>query len=133
MFERFRPEAREAVVLAQHEARALHHHYIGTEHLLLGVLHGSDAGTRALRRLGIELDDVRSDVLRLIGRGDPTLDDAEALRSLGIDLDEVRRRAEETFGPGALDHRPRRPRRWRRRGTRSEPVVSGHIPFTPRA
>ena len=126
MFERFDHDGREAVVMAQHEARALSHHYIGTEHLLLGVLHGSGSGARVLRRLGIELEVVRGDVVRIIGMGPSEglpADDAEALRSIGIDLDEVRRRVEAAFGPGALDHEMRSRRR-RRRG-RCETVVGG--------
>jgi ATP-dependent Clp protease ATP-binding subunit ClpA len=130
VFERFTDRAREAVVHAQDEARRLRHDYIGTEHLLLGILRdGSGVGARVLYRLGIDLDGIRSDVRRLIG-GLPegATSDADALRSLGIDLDEVRRRVEEAFGPGALD-RPRGSR-WRR--TRCGPLY-GHVPFTPRA
>jgi ATP-dependent Clp protease ATP-binding subunit ClpA len=70
MFERFTERARNAVVLAQEEARRLQHNYIGTEHLLLGVLRepASVAG-RALTRLGIGLDAARSSVEEMIGRG----------------------------------------------------------------
>ncbi|HJP65559.1 MAG TPA: Clp protease N-terminal domain-containing protein [Actinomycetota bacterium] len=116
---------------AQAEAMALRHGYLGTEHLLLGLLHGhDDVAARALDLLGIRSDDVRSDVIRLIGTGaEPALDDAdaEALRSLGIDLDEVRRRVEDSFGPGALD-RPLP----RGRG-RCDPLPGGRVPFTPRS
>jgi ATP-dependent Clp protease ATP-binding subunit ClpA len=70
VFERFTPRARQAVVLAQDEARRLGHDYIGTEHVLLGLLGESDGvAALALRRLGVRLDTVRSDVERLIGRG----------------------------------------------------------------
>jgi ATP-dependent Clp protease ATP-binding subunit ClpA len=70
MFERFTDRARNAVVLAQEEARRLQHNYIGTEHLLLGVLRepASVAG-RALTRLGIGLDAARASVEEIIGRG----------------------------------------------------------------
>jgi ATP-dependent Clp protease ATP-binding subunit ClpC len=70
VFERFDDEARRVVVLAQEEARRLDHDYIGTEHLLLGVLRQDDAvGAKALRELGISLDDVRASVEEIVGRG----------------------------------------------------------------
>ena len=134
MFEHFTDRARGAVVFAQEEARGMHHNYLGTEHLLLGLLHDSTSvGRQALDRLGVSLDDVRSEIVRVVGEGQPlTLgeEDAAALRVFGIDLDEVRRRIEETFGEGALD----RIAPAGRRGRRKECVPSvGHIPFTPRA
>lgn len=132
MFERFTDRAREVVVHAQEEGRLLRHHYIGTEHLLLGILReGTGVGARVLERLGVDLEGVRADITRIVGAGPSVSDqsDAEALRSIGIDVDEVRRRIEATFGPGALDHRPRR-KRWGR--ARCESGV-GRIPFTPRA
>jgi ATP-dependent Clp protease ATP-binding subunit ClpA len=133
MFERFTEPARQAVVTAQEEAIALRHHYLGTEHLLLGLLRGDhDPAASALDLLGIRLHDVRADVRRLVGEGPPpTLDetDEEALRSLGIDLGEVRRRVEEAFGPGALDRAPFAPRRGR---GRCDPIP-GRLAFTPRS
>ncbi|MBO0810205.1 MAG: NDP-hexose 4-ketoreductase, partial [Actinobacteria bacterium] len=70
MFERFTDRARRVVVLAQEEARLLDHNYIGTEHLLLGLIHeGEGVAARALRELDIGLDTVRSQVLEIIGRG----------------------------------------------------------------
>jgi ATP-dependent Clp protease ATP-binding subunit ClpA len=136
MFERFTEGARDAVVLAQEEAHLLRHNYIGTEHLLLGVLHqGSGPGSRALDRLRIDLDKIRADVVRLVGEGSPrdeSMSDAEALRTIGIDVDEVRRRIEEAFGPGALERRPRRRRRTGRCDATPGPIT-GRIPFTPRA
>jgi len=70
MFERFTTRARNAVVLAQEEARRLDHNYIGTEHVLLGLLREPDGvASRALRRLGISLETVRSSVEQIIGRG----------------------------------------------------------------
>jgi ATP-dependent Clp protease ATP-binding subunit ClpA len=121
MFARFTHSARQVVVLAQGEARELRHDYIGTEHLLLGLLReGTGRGARALRRLGIELHTVRSEVIRMIGTGsfaDDPIQDAEALRAIGIDLEEVRRQIEEAFGPGALE-RGIRSRRRRRRSRR---------------
>jgi ATP-dependent Clp protease ATP-binding subunit ClpA len=135
VFERFTERARGTVVLAQEEARDLHHPHIDTEHLLLGLLRDrTSVGYEALDRLGIHLDDVRSEVVRVAGEAHPmTLDegDAEALRTIGIDLGEVRRRIEEAFGAGALEKiASTRRRRGRRRAC--SPSV-GHIPFTPRA
>jgi ATP-dependent Clp protease ATP-binding subunit ClpA len=70
MFERFTNRARHAVVLAQDEARLLSHNYIGTEHLLLGLLGEPEAiAGRVLHQLGIGLDATRADVEALIGRG----------------------------------------------------------------
>jgi ClpA/ClpB-like protein len=70
-FERFTKEARQVVTLAQVEAKELGHNYIGTEHLLLGVLGGEeDVGARALDEFGVTLKDVREDVKRIIGEGD---------------------------------------------------------------
>jgi hypothetical protein len=69
-FERFTKEARRVVTVAQREAKALGHNYIGTEHLLLGVLAvGDSIGARALADFEITLEDVRADVKRLIGEG----------------------------------------------------------------
>jgi ATP-dependent Clp protease ATP-binding subunit ClpA len=134
VFERFTDRARGSVVSAQEEARELHHPYIGTEHLLLGLLRDSaSVGYQALDRLGVRHDDVRSEVVRVVGEGRPPAlaeTDAEALRLIGIDIDEVRRRVEETFGEGALEPVVRGRRRRRRRGCVSS---AGRIPFTPRA
>ena len=70
MFERFTDRARRVVVLAQEEARLLNHNYIGTEHILLGLIHeGEGVAARALMGLGIRLDSVRSQVVETIGQG----------------------------------------------------------------
>ena len=70
MFERFTDRARSVVVLAQEEARMLGHNYIGTEHLLLGLVHeGQGVAARALASLGISLEAVRQQVEEIIGRG----------------------------------------------------------------
>jgi ATP-dependent Clp protease ATP-binding subunit ClpA len=118
MFERFTEEARQVVVLAQGEARALSHHYIGTEHLLLGLLaEGRGPAARLLTERGLRAADLRRRILLIVG-GEGL--DPEALATLGIDLDEVRRATEAAFGPGALDSAARKP-------------PTGHIPFTLRA
>ncbi len=68
--ERYNERARQVLVLAQEEAHALFHTYIGTEHLLLGLLRESDGlAARALNQLGVELEGVRAAIERLIGRG----------------------------------------------------------------
>jgi ATP-dependent Clp protease ATP-binding subunit ClpC len=85
VFERFTERARQVVVLAQDEARALKHNYIGTEHILLGLLREEEGlAARVLEGLDVTVEEVRAQVARIIGPGD-------------------------------------------------EPIVSGQIPFTPRA
>ena len=70
MFERFTDRARRVVVLAQHEARTLGHDYIGTEHILLGLIdEGRGVATTALTSMGINLDEMRQAVQDSIGRG----------------------------------------------------------------
>jgi ATP-dependent Clp protease ATP-binding subunit ClpA len=70
MFERFSDRARRVVVLAQEEARMLEHDYIGTEHILLGLIHeGEGIAARSLRALDIDLETVRGEIEALIGRG----------------------------------------------------------------
>ena len=133
MFERFTHAARDAVVRAQAEARALDHGHIGTEHLLLALL-ADPAGPVAVAT-GLSHDAVQAEVRRRVRVTPDVLPDrdeadAAALRAIGIDLDQVRRAIEENFGPGALHLPPpesaRRRKGWWRRST-------GHVPFTPRA
>ncbi|MEK4241893.1 ATP-dependent Clp protease ATP-binding subunit [Janibacter sp. FSL W8-0316] len=70
MFERFTDRARRVVVLAQEEARLLNHNYIGTEHILLGLIHeGEGVASKALESLGVSLDAVREQVQDIIGPG----------------------------------------------------------------
>ena len=70
VFERFTDRARRVVVLAQEEARMLNHNYIGTEHLLLGLIHeGEGVAARALQSMGISLDVARTRVEEIIGQG----------------------------------------------------------------
>ena len=137
MFERFTAAARESVVEAQAEASRLQHNYIGTEHILLGLLAGPETTAgRVLLRLGIDSEAARADVAAIVGSHAPGEPDASA-------LDAVRRRVEEAFGPGALDRgfssQPcgrRGGSRWEGgRGRRRKTLTGtfGHIPFTPRA
>ena len=70
MFEKFTDKARRVVVLAQEEAKLLNHNYIGTEHILLGLIHeGEGVAAKALESLGINLDSVRQQVQEIIGQG----------------------------------------------------------------
>ena len=101
MFERFTPAARQTVVVAQEEARQLRHAYIGTEHLLLGLL--SQPGTpshHVLLRQGLTREQVAEAIVCNLGSDEL---DAAALKAVGIDLADVREKVEAAFGPGALD------------------------------
>src|SRR5919202_989604 len=77
MFERFTDRARRVVVLAQEEARMLNHNYIGTEHILLGLIHeGEGVAAQVLVTLGADLNRVRQQVIQLLsgyqgGKGEP--------------------------------------------------------------
>jgi len=131
MFERFTANAKETVKLAQENARHLGHNYVGTEHLLLGLLQVPDGtAARVLGMHGVTGDFATSAVVTVLG-DDPAHDtglDAEALESIGIDLEAVRQKVEAAFGPGALDPPGRRCA-----GDRGRRGIGGHIPFTPRA
>ena len=71
MFERFTERARHVVVLAQEEARILKHNYIGTEHILLGLLREEEGlGARVLDALNITVEPVRAQVVRIVGSGE---------------------------------------------------------------
>ena len=150
MFERFTDRARRVVTMAQDESRTLGHRYVGTEHLLLALTRDEGGvAARVLADAGVSGDDVRADVLEIVGTGavgavdllGPA--DADALRAIGIDVDSIRQRIEESFGPGALDLASRPQRRGRRLQLRrprrgaacSGPrlPIGGHIPFTPRS
>ncbi|HUH53148.1 MAG TPA: ATP-dependent Clp protease ATP-binding subunit [Microbacteriaceae bacterium] len=73
MFERFTDRARRVVVLAQEEAKSLNHNYIGTEHILLGLIQeGDGVASKALGQLDISLDAVREQVIDIIGQGQQT-------------------------------------------------------------
>jgi ATP-dependent Clp protease ATP-binding subunit ClpC len=70
MFERFTDRGRLVVILAQKEARMLNHNYMGTEHILLGLLHeGEGVAAKSLESLGISLEGVRSQVEEIAGQG----------------------------------------------------------------
>src|SRR5205085_11533090 len=70
-FDKFTERARKVLTLAQEEATRFNHNYIGTEHLLLGLIReGEGVAAKVLRNLGVELDKVRSQVEFIIGRGD---------------------------------------------------------------
>lgn len=110
MFERFTPAAREVVEAAQREAAQLSHSYIGTEHLLFGLLDDSaapGAAARVLAAIGLEPAHVHSEILRLVdvGTGPQQLGDSEAaaLQAIGIDLAAVRSKLEDSFGEGVLE------------------------------
>jgi ATP-dependent Clp protease ATP-binding subunit ClpA len=123
MFERFTEAARAAVLAARVEAEQLGASSLDAGHFLLGVL-GDPKGVAAtvLAELGVDTEAVRSQ-LRSAGPAE-----GDALRTLGIDLDEVRRRAEASFGPGALD-RPRR----QRTGLFGRRSAGGHLPLAKEA
>jgi ATP-dependent Clp protease ATP-binding subunit ClpA len=71
MFERFSDRARTVVVVAQHEARAMGHDHIGTEHVLLGLLQAKDGlAAHAMKALGVEFEPVRGQIVRIVGTGE---------------------------------------------------------------
>ena len=119
MFERFTRDAREIVIRAEAEARALGHESVEPEHLLLGVAAMPSDAARVLAEHGATQEAlreaVRAEAATGLGRSPAGRRlDGEALASIGIDADEVRRRVEAAFGPGALE-RGRRGRRGRRK------------------
>jgi ATP-dependent Clp protease ATP-binding subunit ClpA len=125
MFERFTDEARAVVVMAQTDARRLGHHYIGTEHLLLGLLDRPHTlAHRLLNQHGLDRASAERVLHAMPGFSEDDELDAEALGSIGIDIDAVRARVEATFGRGALDRPRDRP------GGRRKKPPTGHLPFT---
>ncbi|MGA5194158.1 Clp protease N-terminal domain-containing protein [Streptomyces exfoliatus] len=107
MFEFFTDQGRQAVVASQDEAVALGHDFIGTEHLLLGLL-AAEAGTAAdvLHEQNVDLERARQETVRVLeaagtvaSGGQPARD---ALSSLGIDVAEIQRQADTSFGAGAF-------------------------------
>ncbi|MEU5838052.1 Clp protease N-terminal domain-containing protein [Streptomyces diacarni] len=109
MFEYFTDRAKQALVLSQDEALTLGHDFIGTEHLLLGLI-GTDQSTAGdvLREQGVELARAREETVRVLEAagvaatgGQPAKD---ALSSLGIDVEEVKRQADNSFGAGTFQY-----------------------------
>jgi ATP-dependent Clp protease ATP-binding subunit ClpA len=128
MFEHFDQHGRAAVDAAQVEAFELGNPYIGSEHLLLGILADpSSAASLLLMGAGVDRGAIRQYVLDLVGpdstqRHEPR----ELLATLGIDLDEIRRRTEATFGADAL-------RRILTKPTPTQaPTTGGSVPVGPR-
>jgi len=103
MFERFTSEARAAAVNGSEEARLLGHPAVGAAHLLLGVAVGSGRAAATLCAAGATPEALRTALAETVDVPTPRRPDPDALRSLGIELEEVRRRAEDAFGPGALE------------------------------
>jgi ATP-dependent Clp protease ATP-binding subunit ClpA len=110
----FTQPARRVWVLARQEAERLQHHYVGPEHLLLGLLrHHDNAAAGVLRVHGLDLETVRCEVDRLVARGvlpAPRPSDDALLASLGIDPVTVRRRLRASFGAEAVDQATQRVR-----------------------
>ncbi|MFD0530090.1 Clp protease N-terminal domain-containing protein [Kitasatospora arboriphila] len=105
MFERFTDGARRVVMQAQVEARELGHEKVGTEHLLLGIVHDpADPVAALLAADGLDHEAARAEVVRLSGGHV----DGRALAAIGVDLDAVRAAVESAFGEGALERRPPR-------------------------
>ncbi len=113
MFERFTKDARETVTGAQSAARELGASSIGSEHLLHVIVRAGGPVADAMVDAGLDPGALRRS---LAGAADPL--DADALASIGIDLSAVRERADEVFGPGALDR------------TSAGSPRRGHLPFT---
>jgi ATP-dependent Clp protease ATP-binding subunit ClpA len=110
----FTQQARHVWALARQEAERLHHHYVGPEHLLLGMLrHDDNRAAGVLRAHGLDLETTHAEVGRLIARGllpAPRPSDDALLAGLGIDPVAVRRRLRETFGTEAVDQATQRVR-----------------------
>src|SRR4029453_15785066 len=113
--------------LAQMEARRLGHHYLGPEHLLVGLLlEGDNLAARVLVAHGLDLESVRAEVDRLIGQGvlpGPQPSDGELLATLGVDLEAVHVRLQASFGEHAYWEAAQRGRR-----RPNQPVT--HTPHT---
>jgi Clp amino terminal domain, pathogenicity island component len=108
MFERFTDQSRRVVVLAQEEARMLNHNYIGTEHLLLGLLHeGRGSAARALEAMDVTLEAARDQVTAIIGKGQGELAGhipftPRAKKSLELSLREALQLGDGYIGTGHL-------------------------------
>jgi ATP-dependent Clp protease ATP-binding subunit ClpA len=108
MFERFNDQSRRVVVLAQEEARAFNHNYIGTEHLLLGLLReGKGTAARVLESANVTLDAARGELETIIGRGSQQPSGhipftARAKKSLELSLRETLQLGDGYIGTGHL-------------------------------
>jgi ATP-dependent Clp protease ATP-binding subunit ClpA len=105
VFEKFTNLAKRSITLSQDEAITLGHDFIGTEHLLLGLVRVREGlAGEILFEQGVTADQVRAAVLRLLEAAGVTANGGreatEALATIGIDVEEIRRRADDTFGPG---------------------------------
>ena len=123
-FEKFSEEARRVLSLAQEEAQRFNHNYIGTEHVLLGVVRESDgSAAKVLAGLGVELNKVRSAVEFIIGRGERSVGGEigltpRAKKVIELAVDEARRLSHNYIGTEPPAHRPdERGRRGRGRST----------------
>jgi ATP-dependent Clp protease ATP-binding subunit ClpA len=107
MLARFTPNAKEAMILAQEESARLRYPWLGTEHLLLGLLRQrSTVATKVLDGFAITHAAFERELIRSLGPPSDEIlsgEDEQALRTLGIDLQMVRARVEEAFGAGALE------------------------------
>jgi ATP-dependent Clp protease ATP-binding subunit ClpC len=105
VFERFTEPARQVVVFAQDEARTLRHNYIGTEHLLLGLLREGGAGARALDPFGVTREVVQAQVVRIVGQGDQAVGTGQipftprAKKVLELSLREALNNSDTYIGP----------------------------------
>ena len=110
MFDQFTELAKRAVMASQDAALELGHDFIGTEHLLLGLVSTGGTAGEVLQEHGVELPQARAETVRLLAEaGIPATGGQaakDALSSLGIDVAEIQRRADDAFGPGAF-HFPR--------------------------
>jgi ATP-dependent Clp protease ATP-binding subunit ClpC len=107
VFEYFTDRAKRAIVASQDEALALGHDFIGTTHLLLGLIGTPDGDAGAvLTEQGVELEPAREVTLRLLTAAGVPANGGQAARdalaTLGIDVAEIQRRADVNFGPGAF-------------------------------
>jgi ATP-dependent Clp protease ATP-binding subunit ClpA len=103
VFERFTQDARTVVVVAQEEARRLHHPGIGTAHLLLALMATDAPAADLLRERGVTCARVEQTLHEVLGTAPGDAPDTTALAALGIDLDRIREAVEAAFGPGALE------------------------------
>ncbi|MGH9070132.1 MAG: Clp protease N-terminal domain-containing protein [Acidimicrobiales bacterium] len=127
MFERLDQDARQAVELALANSQRLEHRYVGTEHLLLGLVDQPETlSGHLLAERGLDKAAAEKMIVRLLEAGQSAAVerlDADALETLGIDLSAIRDRIEAAFGAGALDREPVLDRTGR--------LASGRTRFTP--